>query len=277
MPAPTACLTNTAWPRERVLFLLAGTATLLSAALSAAVSPLFLLMTAAVGLNQLLQVRQVPRLVSGRPAARPTIRLTRPSGPFGGRGRRPAATLATAGAEHRPRSPRQRRGLQEATRPHRVSGRTRVRGGRIRLGRAASSERDARVVGVEQEVAPAAQAGAEPPKPGRGGRCAGRVLQGRGHAGVLRSSGLLSVLHPPPGGTRADQTRQRLSSTTVMDMASRQRQISALLPLDPYTHLVWHAAAIAGAEAGRGPEHTHPAETLNGRPDAVGHCRSDSA
>ncbi len=56
MPTPTTCLTNTAWTRERVLFLLAGTATLLSAALAAAVSPLFLLMTAAVGLNQLLLV-----------------------------------------------------------------------------------------------------------------------------------------------------------------------------------------------------------------------------
>jgi len=55
MPAPTTCLTNTAWPRERVLFLLAGTATLISAALSAALSPLFLLM-AAIGLNQLLLV-----------------------------------------------------------------------------------------------------------------------------------------------------------------------------------------------------------------------------
>lgn len=56
MPAPTTCLMNTAWARERVLFLLAGTSTLLSAALSAAVSPLFLLMTAAIGLNQLLLV-----------------------------------------------------------------------------------------------------------------------------------------------------------------------------------------------------------------------------
>lgn len=56
MPAPTTCLMHTAWARERVLFLLAGTATVISAALSAAVSPLLLLMTAAVGLNQLLLV-----------------------------------------------------------------------------------------------------------------------------------------------------------------------------------------------------------------------------
>lgn len=56
MTAPTTCSTNTAWPRERVLFLLAGTATLLSAALAATVSPLFLLMTTAIGLNQLLLV-----------------------------------------------------------------------------------------------------------------------------------------------------------------------------------------------------------------------------
>lgn len=57
--APTtapACMTTTSWPRERVLFALAGTATLLSAALAALVSPWFLLMTAAIGLNQLLLV-----------------------------------------------------------------------------------------------------------------------------------------------------------------------------------------------------------------------------
>jgi len=42
-----------AWPLERVLFLLAGTMTLLSAALAALLSPWFLLLTAFVGLNQL--------------------------------------------------------------------------------------------------------------------------------------------------------------------------------------------------------------------------------
>jgi Flp pilus assembly protein TadB len=41
------------WPLERVLFLLAGTMTLLSAALAALFSPWFLLLTAFVGLNQL--------------------------------------------------------------------------------------------------------------------------------------------------------------------------------------------------------------------------------
>lgn len=56
MTATTTCLRTNAWPRERVLFLLAGLATLLSAGLAAAVSPLFLLMTAGVGLNQLLLV-----------------------------------------------------------------------------------------------------------------------------------------------------------------------------------------------------------------------------
>ena len=40
------------WPLERVLFLLAGTVTLASAALAALVSPWFLLLTAFVGLNQ---------------------------------------------------------------------------------------------------------------------------------------------------------------------------------------------------------------------------------
>lgn len=41
------------WPLERVLFLLAGTMTSLSAVLAATVSPWFLLVTAFVGLNQL--------------------------------------------------------------------------------------------------------------------------------------------------------------------------------------------------------------------------------
>lgn len=44
------------WPLERVLFALAGTVTLLSAALSAIVSPWFLLLTAFVGVNQWLYV-----------------------------------------------------------------------------------------------------------------------------------------------------------------------------------------------------------------------------
>ena len=44
------------WPLERVLFALAGSVTLMSAALVAAVSPWFLLRTAFVGLNQWLYV-----------------------------------------------------------------------------------------------------------------------------------------------------------------------------------------------------------------------------
>jgi hypothetical protein len=42
------------WPLERVLFVLAGTMTGLSALLSALVSPWFLLLTAFVAVNQLL-------------------------------------------------------------------------------------------------------------------------------------------------------------------------------------------------------------------------------
>lgn len=42
------------WPLERVLFALAGTMTLVSAALAAIVSPWFLLLAALVGLNQWL-------------------------------------------------------------------------------------------------------------------------------------------------------------------------------------------------------------------------------
>ena len=44
------------WPLERVLFALAGTVTLLSAALAALVSPWLLLLTAFVGVNQWLYV-----------------------------------------------------------------------------------------------------------------------------------------------------------------------------------------------------------------------------
>ena len=44
------------WPLERALFALAGTMTLLSAALAAWVSPWFLLLTAFVGVNQWLYV-----------------------------------------------------------------------------------------------------------------------------------------------------------------------------------------------------------------------------
>jgi hypothetical protein len=44
------------WPLERVLFALAGTVTLLSALLAAAVSKWFLLLTAFVGVNQWLYV-----------------------------------------------------------------------------------------------------------------------------------------------------------------------------------------------------------------------------
>jgi hypothetical protein len=44
------------WPLERVLFALAGTVTLLSAALAAVISPWFLLLTAIVGVNEWLYV-----------------------------------------------------------------------------------------------------------------------------------------------------------------------------------------------------------------------------
>lgn len=44
------------WPLERLLFVLAGTLTLISALLAAVVSPWFLLLTSFVGLNQWLYV-----------------------------------------------------------------------------------------------------------------------------------------------------------------------------------------------------------------------------
>ena len=52
-----ACETGSArWPLERVLFAIAGTVVLISAALAAFVSPWFLLLTAFVGVNQWLFV-----------------------------------------------------------------------------------------------------------------------------------------------------------------------------------------------------------------------------
>jgi fatty acid desaturase len=50
------CSRSPRWPLERVLFALAGTVTLLSAALAATVSIWFLLLTAFVGVNQWLYV-----------------------------------------------------------------------------------------------------------------------------------------------------------------------------------------------------------------------------
>ena len=52
-PCPAA---RRRWPLERVLFALAGTVTLFSVALTALVSPWFLLLTAFVGVNQWLYV-----------------------------------------------------------------------------------------------------------------------------------------------------------------------------------------------------------------------------
>jgi len=52
------------WPLERALFALAGSMTLLSAALAALVSPWFLLLSAFVGVSQWLYV-----LVGGCPAS----------------------------------------------------------------------------------------------------------------------------------------------------------------------------------------------------------------
>lgn len=53
---PTHPVSPTRWPLERVLFAMAGTITLVSAALAALVSPWFLVLTAFVGLNQWLYV-----------------------------------------------------------------------------------------------------------------------------------------------------------------------------------------------------------------------------
>jgi hypothetical protein len=54
--SPTSQRGSARWPLERVLFAMAGSVTLISAVLSAVVSPWFLLFTALVGVNQWLYV-----------------------------------------------------------------------------------------------------------------------------------------------------------------------------------------------------------------------------
>jgi hypothetical protein len=54
-PAPT-CVPTRGWNVRRILFLLAGSFTLVGTALAAFVSPWFLLLPALVGANQLLMV-----------------------------------------------------------------------------------------------------------------------------------------------------------------------------------------------------------------------------
>jgi hypothetical protein len=51
-----SCTSTRGWTVQRILFLMAGTATLLGVALAAAVSPWLLLLPAMVGANQLLMV-----------------------------------------------------------------------------------------------------------------------------------------------------------------------------------------------------------------------------
>ena len=68
------CLTTSAWPTARILFLLAGAVTLLSALLAATASPWFLLLTGAVGVNQLVLVA-----TGSCPASLVIDRLKRPA------------------------------------------------------------------------------------------------------------------------------------------------------------------------------------------------------
>ena len=52
----TPCSPTTGWPTTRILFALAGMVTLVTAILAATVTPWFLLLTGAVGINQLVLV-----------------------------------------------------------------------------------------------------------------------------------------------------------------------------------------------------------------------------
>lgn len=54
--APIACSTRRGWPLQRILFLMAGTVTLVGVLLGVTVSAWFLLLPAMAGANQLLMV-----------------------------------------------------------------------------------------------------------------------------------------------------------------------------------------------------------------------------
>lgn len=79
------------WPLERVLFALAGTVTLVAAALSAAVSKWFLLLAALVGVNQWLYV-----LVGWCPASAVLRRTCRLRSAVYGRGDTPPEAKAAS-------------------------------------------------------------------------------------------------------------------------------------------------------------------------------------
>ena len=72
MSIRSASCATAGWPLERVLFAMAGTVTLVSAALAAAVTPWFLILTAFVGVSQWLYV-----LVGACPASVVIRRLFR--------------------------------------------------------------------------------------------------------------------------------------------------------------------------------------------------------
>jgi hypothetical protein len=86
------------WPLERVLFALAGSMTLISAALSAIVSPWFLLLSALVGVNQWLFVvfgACPASLILRRVFSLPSVLYPDPTGAVG-RDRHGAACPTTA-------------------------------------------------------------------------------------------------------------------------------------------------------------------------------------
>jgi hypothetical protein len=56
MSIRSASCATAGWPLERILFAMAGTVTLVSAALAATVTPWFLILTAFVGVSQWLYV-----------------------------------------------------------------------------------------------------------------------------------------------------------------------------------------------------------------------------
>jgi hypothetical protein len=92
-------IARTRWPLERVLFALAGSMTLLTAALAALVSPWFLVLTALVGANQWLFAlfgACPASLILRRVFSLPSVLYPKAKTP---RGREPARPVCAAGPQ----------------------------------------------------------------------------------------------------------------------------------------------------------------------------------
>jgi hypothetical protein len=131
------------------------------------------------------------------------------------------------------------------------------RGRRPAVRSAAASERDARVVRVDQPGTPATQPHAQASQPGAVYRLCGRRQCIERHSGELPVGGRLWVVGiRDPIRASGCQTRQRQSSTAVSDVASRQRQMSAVpaIAMRPVSHMSRGTGRSAARRGGAIPE-----------------------